>query len=120
MIVGVGVDLVEIERVRKVYQRWQQKFLKKIFTLNEIAYCQGKKDPIPHLAVRFAAKEALSKALKSLSYLPWQEIEIRKTEKGAPFYFFSGSLFYLNQKNIQLSLTHSQKYAAAFCVIEDS
>ncbi len=60
---GIGVDLAGIPRMRQVVERWQDRFLRRVFTEGEIAYCQRRHDPIPHLAARFAAKEAALKAL---------------------------------------------------------
>ena len=60
---GIGVDLARIPRMREVVERWQDRFLRRVFTEAEIAYCQRRHDPIPHLAARFAAKEAAMKAL---------------------------------------------------------
>lgn len=68
MIYGIGTDIVEIGRIRDAADKWGERFLKKIYTEKEIAYCYGKKDPFPHLAVRFAAKEAFIKALTNDSY----------------------------------------------------
>ena len=60
---GIGVDLVRIPRMRDVIARWDERFLTRVFTDGEIAYCRGRRDPIPHFAARFAAKEAALKAL---------------------------------------------------------
>lgn len=65
MIVGIGTDIVEISRIKNAVAKWGERFLRKIFTENEISYCYKKKDPFPHLAVRFAAKEAVIKALST-------------------------------------------------------
>ena len=63
MVKGIGVDLVQIPRMRRVVKRWQDRFLRRVFTDAEIAYCRKRRDPVPHLAARFAAKEAALKAL---------------------------------------------------------
>ena len=60
---GIGVDLAQIPRLRRVVERWDDRFLRRVFTEAEIAYCRRRRDPIPHLAARFAAKEATLKAL---------------------------------------------------------
>ena len=60
---GIGIDLVPISRMRQVVERWQERFVTRVFTAAEIAYCRSRKDPAPHFAARFAAKEAGLKAL---------------------------------------------------------
>src|SRR5258708_39892516 len=60
---GIGVDLVRIPRMRDVIARWDERFLRRVFTEGEIAYCRARRDPVPHFAARFAAKEAATKAL---------------------------------------------------------
>jgi len=74
MIYGIGTDIVEIKRVRDAVERWGKRFLKKIFTENEISYCYKKKDPFLHLAVRFAEKEALIKAIGARGVIPLPKI----------------------------------------------
>jgi holo-[acyl-carrier protein] synthase len=87
MIHGIGTDIVEIYRIKDAVEKWGERFLKKIFTENEIAYCNKKKDPYPHLAVRFAAKEAVIKASSLLrdKRLAFHDIEILNEPSGKPF-----------------------------------
>src|SRR3990167_597679 len=83
-ISGIGVDLVNIPRMRAVIERWQERFLARVFTEQEIAYCRARRDPAPHFAARFAAKEAGLKALGTGLRLgvSWRELEGRR-ERGA-------------------------------------
>src|SRR5947207_14171412 len=83
---GIGVDLVNIPRMRDVIDRWQDRFLRRVFTEAEIAYCRRRRDPVPHFAARFAAKEAAMKALGTgLSMgVKWRELEVRLERGQAP------------------------------------
>src|SRR2546428_12564486 len=92
MIYGVGVDLVKIERMREVIARWDERFLRRVFTEQEIAYCRARRDPVPHFAARFAAKEAGMKALGTGLRLgvKWRELEGRRERGQAPTLVLSG------------------------------
>src|SRR5213596_1811069 len=83
---GSGVDLVNIPRMRDVIDRWQDRFLQRVFTEQEIAYCRARRDPVPHFAARFAAKEAGLKALGTGLRLgvSWRELEVRRERGQAP------------------------------------
>src|SRR5438034_1834465 len=83
---GIGVDLVNIPRMRDVIDRWQDRFLRRVFTEAEIAYCRARRDPVPHFAARFAAKEAGLKALGTGLRLgmSWLELEVRRERVGPP------------------------------------
>src|SRR5256886_7397539 len=82
---GIGVALVNIPRMRDVIDRWRDRFLQRVFTEAEIAYCRARRDPVPHLAARFAAKEAGLKALGTGLRLGvrWRELEVRRL-RGQP------------------------------------
>ena len=84
-VLGIGVDLTEMPRLRRILARWDERFLQRVFTEQEIAYCRRRRDPIPHFAARFAAKEATLKALGTgLSMgVNWRELEVRR-ERGQP------------------------------------
>src|SRR5919204_5760486 len=91
-IVGIGVDLVEVARVQHSLERFGQRFLQRVFTAGEIEYSMSMRFPARHLAARFAAKEAVSKAFgtgigKAMS---WRDIDVRKKESGEPFLVFEG------------------------------
>lgn len=116
---GVGVDLVEIPRLRRAVERWQDRFLERVFTAAEIAYCRRRRDPIPHLAARFAAKEAALKALGiGLRFgVSWRELEVRRKPGEAPVLVLSGRsrsiAEALGGRRMLLSLTHDGAYAFA-------
>ena len=118
-IKGIGTDIIEIDRIRKAVNRKKQAFLEKLFTKNEIAYCNKYKDPIPHFAARFAAKEAVVKAFGTgFGKLSFHDIEIINNEKGKPFVRLSPELSkkYKNHQ-IEISISHSDSYAIAYVVI---
>lgn len=116
---GIGVDLVRIPRMRQVVERWQERFLRRIFTEEEIAYCKKYRDPIPHLAARFAAKEAALKALGTgLSMgINWRELEVRRERGEAPRMVLSGRSRAIGRakggREMMVSLTHDGEYAMA-------
>ncbi|OYT46178.1 ACP synthase [Candidatus Bathyarchaeota archaeon] len=123
MIVGIGVDLVRIERMRAAVSRRTERFLKRIFTQQEIEDCYREKDPFPHLSARFAAKEAVLKAF-GLGWgrgIKWTDIEITKDEWGAPRVNFFGLLKEKAKekrvKQVMLSLSHEGQYAIAFVLL---
>ncbi len=123
MIYGIGIDIIEINRIKKSYDKWGENFWNKIFTKDELAYFKNKKNPYQHIAGRFAAKEAVIKALGEIP-LPasWKDIEILNYETGKPFLNFSSVLKdYLNKKQIflyHISISHSEKYAVAQVILE--
>jgi holo-[acyl-carrier protein] synthase len=118
-IKGIGVDLAQIRRLRRVVERWDDRFLRRVFTEDEIAYCRRRRDPIPHLAARFAAKEATLKALGTglRMGIKWQELEVRRERGQAPVMVLSGRCRALAQAkgagSVLLSLTHDGDYAMA-------
>src|SRR5262245_65817472 len=89
---GIGVDIVRIGRMRDVIARWDERFLRRVFTPGEIAYCQSRRDPVQHFAARFAAKEAGLKALGTGLRLGinWRELEVRRERGQAPVLVLSG------------------------------
>ena len=115
-----GVDIIEISRIREVLNSYQSRFLKRIFTDTEIAYCRGR---APNLAGRFAAKEATMKALGTgIRGVGWKDIEISRKESGAPYVLLHGRAAsradILGLKDVSLSISHSRDYAVAFVVLE--
>ncbi|RPI73348.1 MAG: holo-[acyl-carrier-protein] synthase, partial [Ignavibacteriales bacterium] len=84
MVIGIGIDIIEIDRIKKSLNDYGEQFLKKVYTPGEIEYCLGKKDKYQHLAARFAAKEAIYKAISSNwnSELSWQDMEIINAPNG--------------------------------------
>ncbi len=116
----VGVDLIEIERVRRALQRHPQSFRERCFTEAERAYCDSKANPPQHYAARFAGKEAVGKALGSGVHFTWREIEIRGRPK--PGVYLSGRTKAWAERvgagRIELSMTHSKELAAAIAVVQ--
>ncbi|MBW2122744.1 MAG: holo-ACP synthase [Deltaproteobacteria bacterium] len=86
MIIGIGVDVVHIPRMDSITKRWGERFVRRVFTEEEIEYCRSQRNPSPHLSVRFAAKEAFLKAL-GLGYsqgIRWKDIEVTRHPSGRP------------------------------------
>jgi holo-[acyl-carrier protein] synthase len=114
----VGVDIIEINRIKSVITRWGDKFLKRVFTPSELANYSRR---ISSLAARFAAKEAALKALDACDMgISWHEIEILSEPNGKPNVILSGKAMQaasqLNLKELAVSLSHSDAYAVAFVV----
>ena len=115
-----GVDIIEIPRVQRVLAEYGRRFLERIFTEGEIAYCRGR---APNLAARFAAKEATMKALGTgTREVSWKDIEVLRRESGEPHIRLSGRAEACAQRlgvvEISLSLSHCQEYAVAFVVTQ--
>src|SRR6266481_10099258 len=87
MILGIGIDIIEVTRIAASYERFGERFLKRILHPDEIAYCLSHKTPAPFLAARFAAKEAISKAFGTGigAQLGWQDMEVGRKLSGEPF-----------------------------------
>ena len=124
MIVGIGVDIVEIERLREVLQRQQDRFVRRVFTEGEQEYCRAHRDPVPHYAARFAAKEALFKALGTgwAKGISWRDAEVVREAVKAPVLVLHGQAeklsLALGARATHLSLSHSRGFAVAVVVIE--
>jgi holo-[acyl-carrier protein] synthase len=122
-ILGTGVDIVETGRIQESVEKFGDRFLNRCFWPGEIAYCQSMKFPALHLAARFAAKEALSKAFGTGigRQLGWKDMEIRKRDSGEPYAVLSGKGETLARARgvveIFVSLSHCKEYAAAHAVI---
>jgi len=107
MITGLGIDLVEVKRIRELTEKFGERFLKRVFSESELSYCFSHKDPFPHLAARFAAKEALVKATGSLE-LSFREISV-ESEGGAPLIKIQGK----RCEDLLVSLSHTKDHAVA-------
>jgi holo-[acyl-carrier protein] synthase len=124
MILGIGIDIIEVARVQASHERFGERFLNRLLLADEIAYCLSHKNPAPFIAARFAAKEAISKAFGTGigAQLGWQDMEIRRQESGEPFVVLHGKGKKLFQsrhaKNLLISLSHTTNYAAATAVLE--
>lgn len=103
----LGVDLVEIPRIKALARR-NKRFLSRVFTAQEIAYCSAKKDPWPHFAVRFAAKEAVYKVLGRAD-IPLTAISVARDSRGRPSVTIAGK----PAKRFKLSLSHGREHAVA-------
>jgi holo-[acyl-carrier protein] synthase len=125
MVLGLGTDLIEIERIQASMDRFGERFLERIFTAEEIAYCLRKKQPAESLAARFAAKEAGAKALGTgiSRGISWKEIEVTRKMGERPMLHFNGRAGELAKamgvRRVQLTLSHSRKLAIAVVVVED-
>jgi holo-[acyl-carrier protein] synthase len=116
MLSGIGIDIIEIDRIKEAVKSFGERFLKRVFTPDEIKYCRRMgKYKIPELAVRFAAKEAFSKALGTgMVGIGWTDIEITNDSKGKPFFKIRGKK---NEKAF-VSLSHNHTQATAMVMIE--
>ncbi len=121
MVIGLGIDIIEIDRIQSSIEKYGDKFLNKIYTQNEINYCLGKKNKYQHLAARFAAKEAVYKALESgwEKGTTWQDIEIFNEPSGMPYAKLSGKLqkFLAEDKSLKISMSHSRDYVTCVAII---
>jgi holo-[acyl-carrier protein] synthase len=117
-ILGIGLDATDIPRVAEVFERYGDRFLRRVFTDGEIAYCTRRRDPVPHLAGRFAAKEAAMKALgtgHSRGVL-WKDIEVVRGGGPPRLHFHGGAqrrAEALRVRGSLLTITHSDSLALA-------
>lgn len=124
MILGIGIDIIEVARIASSFEQFGERFVNRILLPDEIAYCLTHKHPAPFLAARFAAKEAISKAFGTGigGTLGWQDMEIRRKESGEPFVVLHGKgekLFESRgSKQLLVSLSHTEHYAAATAVLD--
>lgn len=122
MIYGIGIDIVKIKRMRDADTKWGRSFFEKFLSDNEIAYCFEKKEPYPSVSVRFAAKEALIKAIGSEISISLKDIEVVLNENGQPSIAAHGNLgeFLKEQKirHCHLSLSHEREFGVACVVLE--
>ncbi len=125
MLLGTGVDLIEVARIAQSIERFGERFVQRIYTEREIAYCSGNRNHAEGFAARFAAKEAGAKALGTGMNLgvTWREIEVGRSPLGRPSLELSGQARrvaeQLGVRRISLSLTHTAELAVAMVVMED-
>ncbi|MCX6167863.1 MAG: holo-ACP synthase [Ignavibacteriales bacterium] len=121
MVLGIGIDIIEIERIQKSIDEYGDAFLKKIYTKTEIDYSLSRPNKYQHLAARFAAKEAIYKALSNDTdtVYSWQDVEIYNEVNGLPKVKFYGSLKdYLNHgKELKISMSHSENYVTCVAIL---
>jgi holo-[acyl-carrier protein] synthase len=124
MIIGTGVDVVEIARFRKAMERLKDRFIVRVFTLGEQQFCQRHRDPVPHFAARFAAKEALFKALGTgwAKGVTWLDVEVQRERQDAPIITLHGEAQRYSAakgaRTVHLSLSHSDQGAVAMVILE--
>lgn len=123
MILGIGIDIIEIERIKKSVDKFGNRFLEKVFTKKEIEYCESRANKYQHLAARFAAKEAIAKAL---SYngdngFSWQDIEIINKKNGRPVPILFGRMAEIVSANhdLKITMSHSDHYVTCFAILSE-
>ncbi len=121
LVKGVGIDLIRIKRIARVYRRRPERFLKKIFTPQEIELIMKKGNPLPSIAARFAAKEAVAKALGcGIGVVRWCELEIIPGKRGKPRVILNGSAARWAEdsgiQGVEVSMSHDGPYAIAKAV----
>ena len=124
MILGTGIDIIEVGRIESAYERHGDRFLRRVLRADEIAYCLSHKAPGPFLAARFAGKEAISKAFGTGigAQLSWHDMEIRRKESGEPYVMLHGKgqtlLVSRGGRMVHLSLSHTAQHATAIAILE--
>ena len=123
MVLGVGIDIVEVKRVEALLKRWGEGFLRRIFLPQEIAYCSRKKYPAQHYAARIAVKEAVLKAFGEgwTEKIDWKDILVKRTRKGQPEIELLGKGKKLKEEmkvgKILVSLSHADEYSVAQAIL---
>src|SRR5918998_3162756 len=123
-VLGIGVDIVETQRIEHSLERFGERFLHRVFTAGEIEYCQSMKYPARHFAARFAAKEAASKAFGTGigKAMGWRDIDVHRHGSGEPFVVLEGGAKELaasrNVATVWISLSHTDQHAVATIVLE--
>ncbi|HPC60863.1 MAG TPA: holo-ACP synthase [Verrucomicrobiota bacterium] len=124
MVLGLGIDIIEVGRIQASYEKFGERFLNRILHPNEISYSLSHKTPGPFLAARFAAKEAISKAFGTGigAQLGWRDMEVARRESGEPYVILhDNGLKLLRERgahSVRLSLSHTRDYAAAVAILE--
>ncbi len=116
MIIGTGVDITEVNRLRKAVEKWGKDFLQRVFTQNELRNAKAHSSLYQHLAGRFAAKEAIFKAL-NVRELTWKDVEILNDEAGRPVAKIINEK--IKKVDIHLSISHVKSYAVASAIITE-
>jgi holo-[acyl-carrier protein] synthase len=115
----IGMDMVSVERIRKSFQRYGDKFLEKILTAGEIELCRKKADMLQSVASRFAAKEAIAKGLGCgiCGDFNWHSVEILNDSRGKPYVEKTERMKRFREVSIKVSLSHDRQYAAAVAIV---
>lgn len=122
MIKGIGVDILEIDRIKKSLERFGDRLLNRLFTGDEIRYCERKYNKYQHLAARFAAKEAFSKAVATgiRGTFGWKDVEVVNDHLGRPGFRLHGPISTtLGSSTLFLSLSHSESHVVAMVILEE-
>jgi len=125
MIVGTGIDIVEVPRIAASIKRFGDRFLQRIFTDGEIRYCDAKANRVERYAARFAAKEAATKAIGTgwSRGVAWRDVEVCRLPGGRPTITFHGKAAEfaakLGVRNVSLSITHTEQHAIAQVILEN-
>jgi holo-[acyl-carrier protein] synthase len=120
-ILGIGVDVVDVQRMKDVLEKQGKVFLDKVFSDMEVTYCKTRKKPYIHFGARFAAKEAVAKAMRTgwSGAFHWRDIEVVNDQSGAPHILLSRDVAKaLDQCRVHLSLSHTDNTVVAFVVLE--
>ena len=124
MIVGTGIDIAEVDRIRQAIERFGRRFTERVFTTDEIRYCESKANRVERYAARFAAKEAAMKAIGTgwNRGVTWRDVEVRRSSGQRPtmaFHGIAGEFFArLGATRAHLSLTHTNEFAMAQVILE--
>ncbi len=124
MILGTGIDIIEVARIASSLEKFGERFVNRILLPAEIAYCQSHRKPAPFLAARFAAKEAISKAFGTGigTKLGWQDMEVGRKESGEPFVILHDKGQKLLEERgariVHLSISHTEQHACAVAILE--
>ena len=122
-IIGTGVDIVEVSRIKNAAVRWEKNFLQRIFTDKELEYSNERTTSYQHLAARFAAKEAVLKALGNgwANRAEWRDIEVWNEESGKPNVRLRGEVLRMSNErgvtDVIVSLSHTRTYAVANVIL---
>jgi len=121
MVLGIGIDIIEIERIKESIEKLGERFLNKIYTKKELDYCSSKANKYQHYAARFAAKEAIYKAISShyRKGIGWHEVEIYNEPNGMPSVKLYGNLktFLGGDMDLKITMSHSDNYVTCFAIL---
>lgn len=116
---GTGIDIIEVERIDRLIEKFGDKFLQRLFTRAEIEYCRSKKNRGQHFAARFAAKEAVVKATSPWVNLQYRQVEVLREKGGSPVIKVHGDTG-LREDRLAVSMTHTHNFAAATAIYDPS
>ncbi len=122
MLEGLGIDMVEVGRIKKAIDRWGERFLHRVFTSEERDYCERKAHPEQSFAARFAAKEAVLKTIGTglSDGISWTDVEVVNDKSGKPEVRLGEKITRrIGNKKILLSISHTKEFAIAFAILVD-